>query len=162
MAAHSAMDRVRPDRPPQRRNQGESRRVGHPRRKAAEEPAEDQHLDGGRRSANERGRYRQRHAEDGHHFAPVAVAERTEPEDRAGQAQRIGHGHEVELGLCRIEVGADGRQRDIRHRQGQVGDGRDDDEGAKDGFCLGGGAGSITGLGGDSGSGHDFLLTMKI
>ena len=68
-------------RPPQRCNQGESRGIGHAGGETAKEPSEDQDLDGWGKSADERSGDRQRHTEDGHHFAPVAVAQGAEPED---------------------------------------------------------------------------------
>ena len=43
---------------------------------------------------------------DEHRFASITIAERTEPEHGAGQAERIANGDKVELRLRGIERGA--------------------------------------------------------
>ena len=63
-----------------------------------------------------------------HHLAPVAVAERAEPEHRAREAERVADRDQVERRLARVEVLADRRQRDVRDRQVQVRDRRDEDQ----------------------------------
>ena len=62
-------------------------------------------------------------------LAPVAVAERAEPQHRACQAERVADGDQVEHRLARVEVLADRRQRDVGHREVQVRDRRDQDQG---------------------------------
>ena len=62
----------------------------------------------------------------------VAVAERAEPEHRAGQPERVADRDEVERGLASIERLADRRQGDVRDRQVEVRDGRDDDQRRED------------------------------
>ena len=90
----------------------------------------------GAKAGDQSGRYRQRHAEQQHELAAVAVAERAQPQHRAGQAQRVADRDQVELGLRGVKVGADGRQRDVRHRQRQVGDGRHNDQCGEDNSRL--------------------------
>ncbi len=113
---------------PQRRNQGERRRKGHARRKPADHACYEEHPD--RRSeCREHARGdRQRHATDQHQLTPVAVTERAQIEHRGGKPERVAHGHEVERRLPRIERLADVRQRDVSHRQVEVGDRRYQDE----------------------------------
>ena len=62
-------------------------------------------------------------------LAPVAVAQRAEPQDRGGQTERVADGHEVERRLRGVERLADVRQRDVGDRQVQVGDRGDEDQG---------------------------------
>ena len=55
----------------------------------------------GAHAATSDDRDRERDAEDQHHLAAVAVAERAEPEHRRGEAERVADGDEVESGLRR-------------------------------------------------------------
>ena len=107
---------------PQRRDQGETGGKRHTGGDTAEDARADQDFDRRREAGDQRGGDRQRQAEEQHHLAAVAVAERAEPEHRAGQAQRVPHRDQVELRLRGVEGRADGWQRDIRHGQRQVGD----------------------------------------
>ena len=128
-ADQRAIDRVRagPDH-----DQGQRRRVGHAGRHPTDDPGDDQDLDRRRESGQQAGRDRQQHAEDEHELPPIAIPECAEPEHRRGQTERIADGNEIEGGLRRAERRADVREGDIRYRQVQVGDGRDEDQGQQD------------------------------
>ena len=103
--------------------------IGHAGGDAAEEPGDEEDLDRSARTpASEARRDRQRHAEDQHQLAAVAVAERAEVEHRGGEAERVADGDEVELGLAGVERLADVGQRDVGDRQVEVGDRRDEDQ----------------------------------
>ena len=117
---------------PQRRDQREGRRICHARREPAEHAGREEHLDRGRESGEQARRDRQRRADDQHHLAPVAVAHRAEVEHGGGETERVADGDEVELRLPGVEGLADGRQRDVGHRQIEVGDRRDQDERGED------------------------------
>ena len=122
-------DRAGPTRTgPERRDQCERRRERHPRGDAAEQACEEQDLDRGRVGGEQACRNRETDAEDEHHLAAVAVAERTEPEDRSGQAERVADRDEVEAGLSGVEVLADLGQGDVGHGEVQVRDRGDEDE----------------------------------
>ena len=86
----------------------------------------------GARAASRRRRDRQRHAQDEHHLAPVAVAQRAEVEHGGGEAERVADRDEVERGLPRVEGRPDDGQRDVRDGQVQIRDRRHDDEGGED------------------------------
>ena len=131
-ADHRAIERVRAGPGPQGGDQREGRRVGHAGGHAAEDPGDDQDLDRRGERREEAGRDRQQHAEDEHQLAAVAVAEGAEPEDRRRQPERVADRHQVERGLRRVERLADGGQGDVRDRQVQVGDGRDQDQREQD------------------------------
>ncbi len=122
-------DRLRPPRPgPERRDQRQRRRIRHARGEPAAQARDEQH-DVGRRERGEQGhRDRERRAQDEHQLAAVAVAQSPEPEHRAGEAEGVADGDQVERRLRGIEVLADVRQRDVRDRKVQVGDAGDHDQ----------------------------------
>ena len=128
---HRAIERVRPGpdhsavmrarvvgkampaaRPPKSRAATEDRQGRRPRRR-------DRRGDG------------QRGAEHQHHLAAVAVAEGTEPQHRRGQAERVADGDDVEPRLGGVEGGADVGEGHVGHREVQVGDGGDEDQGGE-------------------------------
>ena len=122
-------DRARaPGTGPQRGNEGERRRVGHARGDAAHDPGQDQHFDRRGERGDQAGRDRQPDAEHDHELAAVAIPERAEPQDRAGEAERVADGDEVELRLAGVERQADRRQGDVRDGQVEVGDRSNGDE----------------------------------
>ena len=107
-------------------------RIGHPGGQPSRDACDEEHLVGGREPGEERGRDRQPHPEHDHQLAAVAVAQRAEPEHRRREPERVPHGDEVERRLRGVERLADVRQRDVRDRQVEVGDPRDDDQGEED------------------------------
>ena len=127
-ADHSAIDFVRPGPGPQRGDQRQRRRVGHAGREPAEHARGEEHAVGRRERGEQARRDRQRHAEQQHQLAPVAVAERAEVEHRGGEAERVADRDQVERRLRRVEVLADRRQRDVGDRQVQVRDAGDEDQ----------------------------------
>jgi hypothetical protein len=122
-------DRLRPARPgPQRGDQRERRRIRHARRDAAEDARGEQHgVARGERRQDARGDG-EREAEQQHQLAPVAVAQRAEVEHRGRQAERVPDRDQVEHRLRGVEVLPDVGQRDVGHRQIEVGDARDEDQ----------------------------------
>jgi hypothetical protein len=62
----------------------------------------------------------------------MAVAERSEVEDRAREAERVADGDEVEFGLAGAERFADIRQRDVGDGEVEVGDRGDEDQRRED------------------------------
>jgi hypothetical protein len=113
---------------PERRDQGKRRRVGHTGGQTADEPRDEEDLDGRSEGGEQGGGNRQGSAENEHELAPVAVTQRSEVEHRRCQSERVAHGNQVELGLSRVERLADVRQRHIGHSQVQVRDRGDKDE----------------------------------
>ena len=90
---------------PQGRDEGEGRRVGHAGGHAAEDPARPTRTSiVGAKAAKQAGRDRRRDAEDQHQLAAVPVAQRAEPQDRSGEAERVADRDEVQRGLRRVEV----------------------------------------------------------
>ena len=87
---------------------------------------------GGGEAGQQRGRDREPHAEQQHHLAPVAVAERAEVEDRGRQPERVADGDQVERRLAGVEGLADVGQGDVGDRQVEVGDRRDQDQRRED------------------------------
>ena len=92
---------------PQRGDEGQCRRVGHTRGDATEDTAKNEHLDRTRVRGDQAGRYREPNPEQEHHLAAVTVAQRSQPEHRARQSERVRHRHQVELRLGRVERLAD-------------------------------------------------------
>ena len=121
-------DRVRPCRTgPQCRDERQRRRIGHAGGQAADDPCPEEHRVAGREAGDERGRDGDEHPQHDHALAAVPVAQRPEPEDRRGEAERVAHGDQIERRLGRIERRADRRQGDVGHRQIQVRDRGDQD-----------------------------------
>ena len=104
MADHRAMARVRTLPRPQRRDQREGCRVGHAGGQATEDPGPDQHAGRRRVGGKQACGNREQHAEDQHHLAPVAVAQRTQPQHRSRQAEGVPDRDQVELCLGCVEV----------------------------------------------------------
>ena len=143
-------DRLRATRTgPERRDERERRRIGHPGRRATSDASHEQHLVGRRVRSEQRHRDRERGAEDEHHLAPIAVAERTEVEHRGREPERVADRDQVERDLRRVEGLTDRRQRDVRDRQVQVRDRSDEDQRDEDDAgtvrCFGAGFGSQVG-----------------
>ena len=116
-------DRLRSPRPrPQRRDQGERRRVGHACREPSEHPCAEEDFVRRRPRGQQAGRDRQRHPQEEHQLAPVAVSERAEVENRRGETERVADRDQVEHGLRRVERLGDVGQRDVGDRQVEVGD----------------------------------------
>ena len=99
---------------------------------AAEHAGDEEDLVGGGEAGEQRGRDRQRHAQQQHHLAPVAVAERAEVEDRGGEPERVADGDQVERRLAGVEGLADVRQGDVGDREVEVGDRGDQDQRRED------------------------------
>ena len=130
-------DRLRPRRPrPQRGDQRERRRVCHAGRKTSADAGDEQHFVGRREGGEQRHRDREGGAEDEHHLASVAVAERAEVEHRGRQPERVPDRDQVEHHLRRVERLPDRRQSDVRDRQVQVRDRRDEDQADEDDAAL--------------------------
>ena len=122
-------DRLGTCRPrPERRDQREGGRVRHAGREPAEESGNEQDPIGRRVRGEQARGDRKRRADDQHEFPPVPVPQRPEVQDRRREPERVADGDQVQGRLGRVERSADGGQRDVRHRQVQVGDGRDEDE----------------------------------
>ena len=122
-------DRLRSRRPrPERGDQGERGRVGHAGREAAEQPGDEEDLVGRRPGGEQAGGDRQRHAQEQHQLAAVAVAERAEVEHRGGQAERVADRDQVERRLRGVERLADVGQGDVGDRQVEVRDRGDQDQ----------------------------------
>src|SRR6185312_8119917 len=84
----------------------------------------------------EEGRGNGQHSAGHQHQLPaVAIPERSEPEHRAGEAERVADGDEVERRLARVEVRADRGESDVRDRQVQVRDPCDKDQRREDEPC---------------------------
>ena len=131
-ADHSAIERVRAGPGPQGRDEREGRRVGHAGGHAAEDPRHDEDLDGRRERGQQAGRDREQHAQDQHQLPAVPVAEGAEPQHGRREAERVADRDQVERGLGRVEGQPDGGQGDVRDREVEVGDGRDQDQGDED------------------------------
>ena len=127
-ADQSAIERVRPG--PDQSAVISASVVGNaiPAERPPSRRATKQDLDRGRVGGEQACRDRETDAEDEHHLAAVAVAERTEPEDRRRQAERVADRDEVEAGLAGVEVLADLGQGDVGDGEVQVGDRGDEDE----------------------------------
>ncbi len=126
-------DRLRPGRAgPERRDQREGGGVGHPGGQPSGDARDEEHLVGGSEPGEQGGRDRQSHAEHDHQLAAVAITERAEPEHRRREAERVPHGDQVERRLRGVERLADIGQCDVRDRQIEVGDPRDDDQREED------------------------------
>ena len=98
---------------------------------AAEHAGEEEDADRGREAGQQRGRDREGHAEEQHHLAPVAVAERAQVEHRGGEAERVADGDQVERVWPGVEGLADVGQRDVGDREVQVRDRGDQDQRAE-------------------------------
>ena len=122
-------DRFGPRRArPERRDQRQRGRVGHPGGDAAEDAGDEQHLARGRERGEDRGRDRERHPQQQHRLAAVAVADRAQVEDRGRQPERVPDRDQVDDRLAGVEVLADVRQGDVGDREVEVGDAGDDDQ----------------------------------
>ncbi len=137
-------NRVRPSRPgrPQGRDQREGRRVGHAGGDATADARDDQHLDARCERGQQAGRNREPDAQEEQHLAAVSVADRPEPQDRCGEAERVADRDQVQRGLRGVERGADRRQRDVGDREIEVRDGRHEDQRHEDQLPALGTAGS--------------------
>ena len=107
----------------------EEERGGQP----AQEPAQREELGARRPSSHHRGRDGEDATEDEHELAAVAVADRTQIQDRRCEAEREGIGDVRELVLAGPEVAADGWQGDagdseIDIRDDGAGDEREQNE----------------------------------
>jgi hypothetical protein len=89
---------------------------------------DEQHLVRGGVRREQGHRYRERRPEDEHHLASVAVSESAEVEHGGSEPQRVADRDQVERDLRRVERFPDRGQCDVRDRQVQVRDGRDEDE----------------------------------
>ena len=99
----------------------------------------EEHLVAGRVGREQAGRHREHHAEDQHHLAAVAVAERAEVEHRGGQAERVADGDQVERRLRRVEAPCRSSGRaTLATDEVQVGDGGDEDQRQQHPARLGG------------------------
>ena len=116
-------DRLRSLRPrPQRRDQGERRRVGHACREPSEDPCAEEDLIRRRPRGQQARRDRQRHPQEEHQLAPVAVSQRAEVEDPRRQTERVANGDQVEHRLRGVERLGDVGQRDVGDGEVEVGD----------------------------------------
>ena len=70
--------------------------------------------------------------EDQHQLAPVAIADRAEVEHRGGEAQGVADRDQIERRLARVELLGDRRQGDVRNREVQVRNRRDEDQRGED------------------------------
>ena len=131
-ADHRAIEWVRPGPGPQRGDQREGRRVGHAGREAADDAGAMSTSIVGANDGNQARRNGEADAQQQQQLAAVPIAERPEPQDRGGQAQRVADSHQVERRLRGVERRADRRQRDVGDRQVQVGDGRHEDQRRED------------------------------
>ena len=138
-------DRLRaPGARPERRDQGERRRERHAGGKPAQEARQEEDLVRRRPGCEQARRNRQRHAEDQHQLAPVAIADRAEVEHRCGEAQGVADRDQIERRLARVELLGDRRQGDVRNREVQVRNRRHEDQRAEDERgTLGGARGRI-------------------
>ena len=73
-----------------------------------------------------------RDAQDQHQLAAVTVPDRTQVQHRGRQAERVADGDQVQRRLRRVEGLADRRQRDVGHREVEVGDRRAQDQRSED------------------------------
>ena len=125
-------DRLRSRRTrPERCDQRQGGRIGHARRKTADDPRPEEHADRGSEGRDEVGRDRQGHPHEQDPLAAVAIADRAEVENGAGEPEGVGDCDQVEIGLRSIEMLADVGQGDVRNRQTQIGDGGDGNQGGK-------------------------------
>ena len=113
---------------PEGRDQGERGRVGHAGREPADEPCDEEDLVGGRIRRQQARGDREEHSEHEQKLAPVAVADRPQPEDGRRKPQRIADRDQVERRLGRVERRADRRQGDVGDREVEVGDRRNEDQ----------------------------------
>ena len=127
-ADHRAIDLVRVGPRPEGRDQRQGGRVGHAGGDPAEDPGEEEDCAVGASGGEDRGRDRQRHPQHQQGLAAVAIADRAEVEDRRRQPERVADRDQVDHRLAGVEVLADVRQGDVRHRQVQVGDPGDADQ----------------------------------
>ena len=125
-SAHACLTRS-----PQCRDQRERGRVGETRGHAREDPPSDEDVDRRSPSRDSARRQRERHAEEEHELAAIAVTERPEVEHRHRQAQGAADRDEVDLSLASIEGLADIGEGDIRHAQIEIGDDRREDQRGK-------------------------------
>ena len=84
-------------------------------------------IDGAKRG-EQAGRDRERHAEDQHQLAPVAVADRAQVEHRGREPERVADRDQVERRLAGVEGLADVGQSDVGDREVQVRDRGDEDQ----------------------------------
>jgi hypothetical protein len=83
----------------------------------------------GQRVSRQQGRRdREEHSQHEQQLAPVAVADRTEPENRGGEAERVADRDQIQGRLRRVERLPDRREGDVRDGQVEVGDRRHEDE----------------------------------
>jgi hypothetical protein len=131
---------------PQRRDERQRGRVGHarPRGPPRMRAATSISMLGAQAAMRQAGTDSATPSEQ-HQLAAVAVAERTQPEHRRGQPERVADRHHVELGLRRVEGLADVGQGHVGHRERQVGDRGDEDQRAEDGVgaLVGDGGGIV-------------------
>ena len=128
-ADQSAIDLVRSGPAPERGDQRQRGREGHPGGEPAEEAGEEEDRRSRARSAasSEAGIASAVPSQQ-HLLAAVAVAERAEVEDRGGEPERVADGDQVEAGLAGVEGLADVRQGDVGDREVEVGDRGDGDQ----------------------------------
>ena len=109
MPDQSAIDFVRRRPRPERGDQRERRRVGHAGREPAADARDEEHRVATAPTRRAATRDRESRARGQHQLAAVAVAERAEPEHRAGEAERVADRDQVEGRLAGVEVLADRR-----------------------------------------------------
>ena len=118
-----------PPRPrPECRDQRERSRVGHAGREPADEARDEENLVGRRVRGQQARGDGEEHSEHEQELAPVAVADRPQPENGRREPERIADRDQVERRLGRVEGRADRRQGDVGHREIEVGDRRDEDQ----------------------------------
>ena len=101
MPDHSAIDLVRPGPDQSAVIRASVVGIRHAGGEPAQEAGHEEDLVRRRPRGEQARRNRQRHAQDQHQLAPVAVAERAEVEHRRGEAQGVADRDQIERGLRR-------------------------------------------------------------